>query len=378
MHIVVNTRSLIAGNLEGFGKFTYESLKRMVAANPSCLFTFLFDRPFDQAFVFHSNVEPLVLSPKTRHPFLYWYWFQRRLPRVLHKLQPDLFLSPDGFLSLSSPVKQLGVIHDLNFVHYPNDLPKSYSKFYNRNFPRFAQKASRIATVSEYSKVDIAKQFSIDEGKIDVVYNGVGGDYGVVDNHTQTEIKNRFSDGSPYVVTLGAMHPRKNLSRLLKAFDQFKAAANSEVKLVMIGKRWWSSEMEQTYNNLRFKEDVVFTGYLPTKEVKEVLGSAIALLYVSYFEGFGIPLLEAMACEVPVVAANATSLPEVAGQAAHFVDPFSIDSIASGIQEIIVNQELRKDLVANGLERVKMFSWENTSDRLWESVLKTIDAKRIL
>src|SRR3954471_1708357 len=158
MLIAVNTRLLLKDKLEGIGWFTYESLKRITKSHPEHQFLFLFDRPFAEEFIFSDNVSPIVVGPQARHPFLWYWWFEQSLPKILHKQEPDLFLSPDGFLPLSysSPAgikkcKFLPVIHDLYFEHYPQEIPFLASKFFKRYFQQYVKKANRIATVSEYS-----------------------------------------------------------------------------------------------------------------------------------------------------------------------------------------------------------------------------------
>ena len=150
LKIAVNTRLLIKNKLEGIGWFSYETLKRITRAHPEHQFYFLFDRPFDESFVFGSNVTPIVIRPQARHPILFYLWFEKSIPRALKKINPDLFMSTDGYLSLSTTTPSLPVIHDLNFEHYPEQLPFLVRKYYKHYFPRFARKAARIATVSEF------------------------------------------------------------------------------------------------------------------------------------------------------------------------------------------------------------------------------------
>jgi glycosyltransferase involved in cell wall biosynthesis len=169
MRIAVNTRLLLPDKLEGIGWFTHETMRRIVAAHPEHHFLFLFDRPFDKRFVYGPNVEPVVIWPPTRHPLLYRLWFDHLLPRKLKQLKADAYIGPDGFLSLHSTVPSLVVIHDLNFEHHPEDLPRAYRNYYRSYFPRFARHATRIATVSEFSRRDIAQRYEVPPQHIDVV-----------------------------------------------------------------------------------------------------------------------------------------------------------------------------------------------------------------
>ena len=167
MIIAVNTRLLIHGKLEGIGWFTFETLSRITRDHPEHQFLFVFDRPFSPEFIFSGNVTPIVLSPPTRHPVLWYIWFELQIPRILKKYKADLFFSPDGYLSLQTKVRQLAAIHDINFAHRPKDLPWLKAKYYNYFFPLFARKAQRIVTVSSFSKEDIHKTYHIGNDKID-------------------------------------------------------------------------------------------------------------------------------------------------------------------------------------------------------------------
>ncbi len=374
MVIVVNTRLLIKNRLEGIGWFTFESLKRITKNHPEHHFIFAFDREFDAEFIFSNNITPIVITPQARHPFLYYIWFEYSITHLLRDMKADLFLSTDGYLSLRTPVKQLGVIHDINFKHYPNDLPYFERKYYNHFFSKYAHKATRLCTVSEYSKADIVKEFAINPSKIDVVYDGVNEQFTPVTLLESNAVKEKYTQGSDYFVFVGALHPRKNIARLMQAFDAFKKSHSSTVKLVIVGKKmWWTNEIESTYESMQHKAEVIFTGRLSSEDLNRVIASALALTYVTYFEGFGIPILEGFRCETAVITSNVTSMPEVAGDAALLVDPFSVESIKDAMLLIARDAPLRKSLIEKGKIKRIQFSWDKTADLLWESVEKTIE-----
>lgn len=371
MRIAVNTRLLLKDKLEGLGRFTVETLKLIVKQHPEHEFFFLFDRAFDDSFVFADNVTPIVVNPPARHPVLWHIWFEMSLPKVLKRINPDLFLSPDGFLSLNSDVKSLPVIHDLNFAHNPRDLAKTHAWFYNRYFPKYAQKAARIATVSEFSKQDIAERYGIDSSKIDVVYNGVSQRFSQLGKEEIDETRKRWSGRQPYFIYVGAIHQRKNIERMLKAFDAFKEENQSELKFLVVGNRkWWTDSMQSTFDSLQHKNDVVFTGRVSDEDLKMLMGSALANVYVSTFEGFGIPIVEAFQSGVPVITSNVTSMPEIAADAALVVNPFKVDSITQAMTQLVSQEDLRSDLIDKGLARAKTFTWQRSADLLWESILK--------
>lgn len=373
MNIAVNTRLLIKNKLEGIGWFTYESLKRITRQHPEHHFYFIFDRPYDNGFIFSDNITPIILSPQARHPLLYCIWFDLRLPSLLKKLKPDLFLSPDGYLSLKTDVPSVAVIHDLNFEHHPGDLPCLTRRYYRHYFPKFARKAQRIATVSQYSKEDIAKRYGIAEEKIDVVFDGANETYRALNPSEIDTFRQEFTGGLPYFLFVGSLHPRKNLVNLFRAYDLFRETTGAAIRLLIVGARkWWTPQIRDAYESMRFRDEVIFAGRMDSVTLGRALGAALALTYVSYFEGFGIPIVEAFRCGTPVITSNITSMPEVAGEAALLVDPFSPQSIAAAMERIHCDEHLRAEMIRKGIERKDTFTWQKTADLLWNAIERTV------
>lgn len=377
MKIVVNTRLLLKNRLEGIGWFSYETLKYIAQNHPEHQFVFLFDRPYDEEFIFSDNVDPVVLFPPTRHPILQYIWFEWSVVRFLRKSKADLFLSTDGYLSLRTKTPSITVIHDLNFEYYPQDIPWKDRKFLKRYFPRYARKAVRVGTVSEYSKNDIINLYGIEADKIDVIYNGVNKAYTPLSEEKIAAVRQELTGGAPYFIYIGALRPRKNLKTLFRAFDAFKKEHGGDVKMVIVGnKKWYGKEIRQTYETMQYIDDVVFTGNLTSEELRNVLGAALALTYVSYFEGFGIPIVEAFQAGVPVITSDITSMPEVAGDAALLIDPFSRISITKAMLKIAADETLRKDLIAKGHQREDVFTWDKSGERLWNCIEKALSQEK--
>jgi len=376
MKIAVNTRLLISGEMGGIGWFTYQVMKRIAENHPEHQFYFLFDRKWDKEFTFSENVTPIQLFPPARHPFLWYIFFEHSVTRFLEKYKPDLFVSSDGFLSLKTNVPSVAVIHDINFFHLRENLPYFVKKYYLRYFPLFAEKAKRIATVSEYSKNDIVTSYNIDPKKIDVVYNGSDDVFQPIDDNQKEKIKQKYTEGNDFFVFIGSLIPRKNLCRMLESFDKFKKETKKEHKLIIIGEQLFRScPARKTHANMQFKDDVLFTGKLVRDDIKVILASSRALLFVPYFEGFGIPILEAFRCDIPVVAGDRTSLPEVGGDAALYVNPFSIDSIAGGMKKIDSDHTLREELIIKGRIQYKKFSWEKSAALMWNTIKKSLSSE---
>jgi len=373
MRIAVNTRLLLKGKLEGIGWYTHETLKRIVTEHPQHEFIFFFDRPYDPSFVFAENVTPVVFGPPARHPVLFYIWYEMRIPYMLRKYNADVFLSPDGLMSLSTKVSTCIVMHDLAFEHYPHHLSLAIRNYLKKFSPQFAQKAKRIVTVSEFSKKDIAEKYHVSLDKIDVSYNGAHNAYQPLEWEEKEAVKKEYADGCEYFVFAGALHPRKNVVNLLKAFVAFKKRQRSNMKLVIVGRLAWKYEaVEELKNNMPFKEDVKWVGYLNVKKLCKVIGAAYALVYASLFEGFGIPILEAQQCHVPAIISNTSSMPEVGGDAALTVDPQNVEDIAHKMEQLYKDENLRKQLAEAAKEQSKKFNWERTASVLWDNILQCV------
>jgi glycosyltransferase involved in cell wall biosynthesis len=377
LNIAVNTRLLLEDKLEGIGWFTYETMKRITQNHPEHNFFFIFDRPYSEKFIFGKNVTPIVLSPKARHPFLYYLYFEFALPSALRKIKADYFISTDGYMSLSTSVKTLDVIHDINFEHRPQDLPWLTRNYYKFFFPKFSKKTTRLATVSEFSKRDIVHTYGIKAEKVDVVYNGCNMRYVPASEEEQRKTRYRYSNSRPYFLFVGSINPRKNTKNLLIAFDEFKKSYISDIKLLLVGQIMWDdSDFKDIYHNMKFKHDVVFLGRISSSELKNVIASALALTYVPFFEGFGIPILEAMYCDVPVITSNVTSMPEVAGDAGMLVNPNSPYDITECMLSIAKDPVLRKKLIEKGRIQREKFSWDKTAEKLWNSFEKMVSENK--
>jgi len=363
LKIAVNTRLLLPHRMEGIARYIYETTRRMVLEHPEDEFHFLFDRPYDDKFIFADNIVPHVLSPPSRHPLLWYIWFEWAVPRILNKIKPDVFYSGDMYMSLKTKVPTVMVSHDLNYEHYPETLPKSVKNYYLKYSPKFHHAAAHLISVSEATRQDIINTYGIDARKITVAHNAVPEGFAPLPDPTAT--RQLYTEGCPYFVYVGSLHPRKNIKRLLEAFDLFKSQTECNHKLVIYGRNAWkTSEIYKTYENLNHKSEVIFLKS-EAVSVQQILGAAFGLSYVSVFEGFGIPILEAFASCVPVITSDSSSMPEVAGGAAILVDPFDGQSIADGMTCLLKEDELREKLIQKGKKQLEKFSWDRSAEIIY-------------
>lgn len=377
--MAINTRLVIPGKLDGIGWFTLETVQRITADHPEHQFHLLFDRRPPLALFPTSNVQCHWLLPPARRPFLQDLWFDHAVARFLKRNDVDLFISPDGFHSARSSVPQLVVQHDLNFEHHPEWLPQRVARHYLSRFPMAAEKAIRMATVSTFSAEDIHKRYGIPRNRIDVVYNGAGLAYrqvplGLDALSRKAAVRNKFTKGQPYFVFIGTQHPRKNVEGLLAAFRQYREDGG-QWDLLLVGTALWR---KRRFDSRRAVADlpqslsshVHQSDWLPQSELAQVLSAAGGLVFIPWFEGFGIPIVEAFAAGTPVIHSNRTSVPEVAGDAGIEVDPGDEQAVARAMRRLEREPALGKALVEKGKVRAELFTWSRTAQLLWDSISK--------
>ncbi len=367
-HVAVNARLLLPRR-EGIGNYAHEVLRRMVRNHPHTHFTFFFDRPYEKTYIYGPNVTPVVLFPPSRHPILWWLWFEVSLARALRNTGPDVFFSPESYLSLRSNVPSLVVFHDIAYEHYREDLPRSILWFYRRYFPRYARQAHTIACVSEYTRQDLIETYQIERSKTFIAYSAFHPGIRPLSPTRKKAVRQRFTGGAPYFIYVGALHGRKNIIGLLRAFDRFKEESGLPHRLVITGRPMWANPtIAQTYRTMRHRDAVVFTGWLPGEKVWEAIGAAESLLLVSHFEGYGLPVVEAQKAEVPVITSNVTSMPEIAGPGALLVSPEDPAEIAAAMQKVL-DPVLRQDLIEKGRQNTRRFSWDETAGKIWNALI---------
>ena len=373
MKIAVNTRLLLKNRLEGIGIFTRETLSRITKAHPEHQFYFLFDRAYDESFIFSDNVTPVVAHPQARHPYLWYLFFEHGIPLKLRKIKPDLFLSTDGWIPTRLDIPTVNVIHDLNFLHHPEFVPPVVRRYYDRFFPKFARNATRLATVSQFSCDDIHQSYQVPTERIDVVYNGANQAYRPYTEEEQSAVKQHYTDGKDYFLFVGLIHKRKNLANIFRAFELFKERTGSPMKLVVVGdKKWWAGEIEDTYLAMHYREDVVMLGRQQIDTLSALTAAATAMVYASLFQGFGQPIVDAFNAHTAVITSDVSSMPEIAGGAALLVNPYSVEEIAHAMEQLCLDENLRNTLIEKGMARKEIYTWDHTAELLWQTVEKCL------
>lgn len=364
MNIAVNTRLLLKNRIEGIGRFAFESLKELVKLRPNDTFYFYFDRPYDSEFIFAENIIPIVVHPQARHPILWELWFNYMLPYYFKKHDINLFFSPELYLSEKTTIPQIAVFHDINYLHQPEMIPGWEGRYLQNKTSKFAQKATKILTVSKFSAKDIESTLNLPKDKLEVCYNGISAVF-------KENLNEPSLTPDPYFLVFGAIHPRKNICNILLAFDTFKIEDTNNHKLFFIGKKMnWTPKMEDTLQQMKYKHDVKFLGRQSDAKVSQYLNHAQSLIYVSLYEGFGLPIIEAQQCGCPVITSNTSCLPEILANSGILVNPLEVTEITSAIKTFRKdsNNTIRIDYIAKGLENVKRFKWTEVANKINQTI----------
>ncbi len=322
---------------------------------------------------------------KTIFPSNYLVWEQFVLPIHAKKDKVDILHCTGNTapIFLDERIKLVSTIHDVMFLKDYSELPKSTSyyqrigRLYRKAIvPKTIRHLSMALTISEFSKNDILQHLrQLDHNKIKVVYTSANESFVQVDKiNSLQKIRTKFNIDCNYILTLGAIDPRKNTELVIKTYLELKIKNNINEKLLIVGiPNWKQSEFYNIVEESNFKEDILFVNFVSEEDLVLLYNCASIFLYPSLYEGFGIPLLEAMACGVPVVTSNVTSMPEIAGDAAFLINPHNGQELKAAVIKLLSDENLRNDLIARGLKQAKEYSWIKTAKQtlaIYESVYK--------
>lgn len=354
--------------MEGIARYVYETTYHMAIAHPNDMFFIFYDRYSNERPHFPANVHHFTIPLPTRHPILWYIWFEFLIPLYLKIHKIDVFYSGDGFLSLTSKVPTVMALHDLAYIHYPQHIDVCVLKFYKKFVPKYIDKASALVTVSHFVKKDIIDHFKIPEQKIVVAYNAIN-------THIQTDVTSKpdlrnellnVIKQKPYFIYVGALHPRKNIINMIQAFDIFNERHQYKYNFILAGRLAWKTN--EITHQIKSSPNSWHLGIVSEDEKILLIKNAVCLLYVSTFEGFGIPILEAMSLGTPVITSDVASMPEIAGNAALLSDPNDIYAIADHMQNLVSNSDLYQTCVSRGCNRCRDFSWKISAEKIYSTL----------
>ncbi len=313
-----------------------------------------------------NNIDQVVFSCPS--PSLHHFWDQfvfphYLLPKYMKKMKIDLMHYTNNMISIIQPSHFVVTIHDLIPFTTP-ETQQLFHRIYQQKYMKYAARKSKlIVTVSNNSRNDITRILGVNPKRIRVIPLAVSEEFKVLQNEElKRRIRALYRLPEKFILNVGSIQPGKNIGRLLEAFMRLKRESKFSHKLVIVGRKaWLTHEVLNAPNGSQLKDDVIFTGPVPQEHLPVLYNLAELFVYPSIYEGFGLPPLEAMACGIPVITSNCSSLPEVVGESAILVNPYSVDSITDAMIKVLSNPVLMSDLKKRGLKRLNKFSWEKTA-----------------
>ncbi len=308
-------------------------------------------------------------------PFLSALWNRSRFCSIEFFLgRLDLIHAPTFAIPAKGSAKLIVTVHDLAFMKFPQFYTRRSLKFHQRSARIAACEADLLLAVSHSTKWDIMSLLSVEEERVRVVYEGVEIDNSLLDSVKRRKVLSDHGINKRYILFVGTLEPRKNVVRLLQAFNKLKQKTRFEHLLVLVGPEGWLyQEILRESEKEELKGSVILTNSVSDAELAVLMSEADLFVYPSLYEGFGLPPLEAMACGTPVISSNVSSLPEIVGEAGILVDPNSIDDIAAAMINVLEDSSLRDKLVQKGKQRAKLFSWEQTARETLEAYLSVLE-----
>lgn len=357
MNIAINTLS-IRSKYTGIGVYTKNLIHALSKTDKhNRYFLCLNAENYDDFAIEQANFENVLVRAPLKK---YYLWEQFYLPVFIKKKRIDIIHGPRSVLPLLSGAKSVVTIHDLAFIHFPEVIRYSPINYWPVFVRRSAIRADHIIAVSKNTKKDIIRLFDIPENRITVTYEGCGDHFKkVTDKSSLATLSERYGLPERFILYVGNIEPRKNLGILLQALILLMKNHSLELKLVIVGKKGWLySDFFKLIKQLYLENSIVFTGYVEDKDLPGIYSLADVFVYPSKYEGFGLPLLESMACGTPVIASNTSSIPEIVGASGLLFSPNRPDELAACINQLVNDPGLRARLVQSGIERSKLFSWK--------------------
>lgn len=366
MRIGIDCRTILdpkRGEQAGVGHYTYFLVENLLRNDKKNEYVLFFDPKIGDAGHFKQKNVSIKFFPFVDYKkFLPGAYSHLLIAAYVEREKIDVFHSPASTIPLAYSKKAVVTIHDLAIYHNPDWFPKG-QKFSTRvAVPQTIKKAKKIIAVSEYTKKDLIKYFKTPEDKIEIIYNGVEPkkDIDDVKPEDREAVKNKFDIKQEFILSVGTIQPRKNVEGLIKAFDNLRSSKIFENYQLVIagGKGWKYNSVFKLVKELALTKKVVFTDYVTKKDKWSLLNAASVFVFPSFYEGFGLSILEAMQQGTPVVTSKITSMPEVAGDAGALIDPSDINDLAKGIEKVLTNDDYRDKLIQLGRKQANKFSWE--------------------
>ncbi|MEQ1909408.1 MAG: glycosyltransferase family 1 protein [Vicinamibacterales bacterium] len=358
MHIAFDGTTLRPGRT-GVGYYTEHLLRATAAQCGGDEITVISNRPIETASPLPAHVRHLVTFRRLPR----FLWLQTQAPRLVRRIHADIVHFTNGMLPAASSVPTVVTIHDMSLTLFPRFHP-TRRVLLNRPFVNLAaRRADAIITVSETAKRDIVRLYGIDGARVHVVYEAAAPSFRVIHDPCELRrVRERYGLTDRFLLYVGTIEPRKNLPTLIEAFARRRVAGDLPHQLVCVGPYGWlSQDIETLIDTLHVRDAITFTGYVPFEDLPAIYNLAELFVFPSVYEGFGLPVVEAMACGTPVLTGHVAALSEVAGGAAEEVASLDVESLGDAIVALTRDRARREERARLGLERAHTFSWSRAA-----------------
>lgn len=363
MHIAIDVRTINPTH-SGVGFYVSNLLGSLREIDKENRYSYVCNQAQCRAQLLPGKSVDLIRTPFSHENHFFGdFWEHAVLPYRLRKAGADIFHGPAFLIPFRSPTfRTVVTVHDLVVFLHPETVPRRYSLYMKWLVRMAVRRADRIIAVSECTRLDLMNILGVDSSRIAVIPEAAGPEFGPPGPERVESVLNRYNINGRYLLHVGNLEPKKNLPRVIRAFDRVKRMpGGGDLSLVIAGKKGWLyDEIFRTANGVS-ANSIRFLGYVPRDEMSAIYAGASCFVFPSIYEGFGLPVLEAMACGTPVVTSNISSMPEVAGRAAVLVDPYDEESIASGILAVVSDPSLQATLRREGILRSRTFSWDRAA-----------------
>lgn len=370
MTIAVDTSFLHCDKATNF--FIKEIFYRLANTHQKDRFLLFSDKPDDILNNAPKNITQITVTPTPANIFTYKWRYDFKIPAALKKHKADIFIGTNGICSLTTKLPQLLFIPNLNFLHYSVLYSKPALFIYKKFTPGFLKKSASVITFSEVVKQEIVSKYTISQQKITVISGAANNLFKPVSWPERENIKDHYAHGCEYFIFTGGFNPVKNLIGVLKAFSVFKKWQKTNMKLVIINSLPRYKDEAEKINSYKYKSELCFIENLSIEESARVIAGAYVLICPSLDKGFEPVVLEAMQCEVPVITSAGSSMAETAGNAALYTNSAEPEEIAAQMKRIFKDEQLRNNLITAGRERIKNYTWKETTSVLWEMIEKVV------
>ncbi|RJQ33529.1 MAG: glycosyltransferase family 1 protein [Actinobacteria bacterium] len=346
------------GNRTGVGNYIYNLVNNLCDIGQENQYQLYFNyvRPKENPFIGFNQV-------KNRFPVKFSRYLNKFFPIEICTGKVDIFHGPNYFVPQKTKAKRVVTIHDLGFILYPDAMLGNDASYYLKKVPKLIEESDHVITISKSTKKDLIEQLGVAKEKISVTHMAAGEDFKPIDDKRRLKTTlNKYQLPDKYLLAVATLEPRKNISTLVKALSVLKKSKKLTQKLVVVGGSGWKSDsLSKEIKEYGLEDEIIFPGFIGQEDLPFIYNACSLFLFPSIYEGFGIPLLEALSCGKPCISSNTSSMPEVAGDAAILIDPLDANSWADNIVDLLENPAKEEDLSKKALIQTQKFSWQKTA-----------------